>query len=285
MRPSVYNDRLMLVMLEHIKQIDSFLKLTYGLTSTSFCVLDKVARNEVMPFSEFSNFLELNKSSILNSLKILEELGFVARKSDALDARKSTVYITSKGVTMSRELVEAVSRFAELTFWKGLDTQKKEFGVHAGNARFDQGSSKPSHKVSAEWLAGIKLLVRTWQDVIESNSNLNLTEFRILEILANTKDAPTVAWCANTALLDKSTLSEVIKRLDKLDLIEIQTDQEDRRRKTLKLTAEGTKLAKQLTKLVKAATNDQYQHMSDEEVIEMTEIHEALYKTIMESHL
>lgn len=77
------------------------------------------------------------------------------------------------------------------------------------------------------------------------NSEISWAEARILMEI-NYLQSPTPIKISNNLELDKSYVSRVIKRLNKLNYVEKTTSEEDKRAKLLVLTPTGQKVVKQL---------------------------------------
>ncbi|MGK7393039.1 MAG: MarR family winged helix-turn-helix transcriptional regulator [Candidatus Cyclobacteriaceae bacterium M3_2C_046] len=118
-------------------------------------------------------------------------------------------------------------------------------------------------------LGGLMSYSDTWTKLAFRNLPLvGIADFGILKFIEYT-GSPTKKSISLTAIMEASTCFEILKRLQKNNLIEEKPDSEDKRVKRVKLTAAGKKVIEQATIQVKALSGFLVGNLSEQEKLQL----------------
>lgn len=109
----------------------------------------------------------------------------------------------------------------------------------------------------------------------ETEPRLNPSEVELLQAIKRHPDMPLFLY-GKVIRLEKSSMSYLVDLLEVKKLIEKQEDQEDRRRKSLTLTAEGEKMVEELNKQHTKFVEERLKVFTDSEKEKLDEVYATL---------
>ena len=93
------------------KRITSiFMEHNFGVTVEQFGILALLWYSEGVTQQEIANSLNRDKTTVARVVKNMEKQNLIVKVPDQLDKRNNRIYLTQKGKTLQKDMVEATGR-------------------------------------------------------------------------------------------------------------------------------------------------------------------------------
>lgn len=222
-----------------------------GPTASQYAVLTAVNDADGHDQQTVGSIAALDKSTVTDVVRRLEEGGWLQRAQDADDARRASLRLTAPAriaVSALRGAVEEAQ--GELLRPLTADERPRLMASLRAIARVDP-ETPPARAHASTW-AGLMttaghLMRRAHQLhnslwVQEFGGSLPPSQYAILRVLA-AAGASSQSSLGSSAALDKSSAADVCARLERRGLVTRRVSEADRRSRVVELTAEGAALA------------------------------------------
>lgn len=103
--------------------IDSIIN-SFNLKSSQGRMLKFISENEDVTACKLEEYFNLQKATVSDHLNALEELGYIKRVVDNLDARKKIIILTEKGNIINKKINESLLKY-QLDFSSLLTEEEK----------------------------------------------------------------------------------------------------------------------------------------------------------------
>lgn len=254
-----FNQKFITVVIEHERCCRRFLRKRFGLSYSSFSLMNALAeKNSPTSVEQLQEYLLLSRKTVLALLLVLEDAGLVYKDHASEDGRMMAVSLSEKGKACYRDISRGLEEYLSCIFWKELP--KKEFlkvmlrDIESGVdilrgrpvERFRNEAADLLDILSGEVLTFWRVMPDRWADTVSEESSLTLNEYRILALLeeVGTLSAYEIA---DALLISKSNVSTCQERMIKANYLQKSANPFDKRSVLLSTTAQGRKLVRNLT--------------------------------------
>lgn len=101
----------------------------YGLTPTQYNILDVLYRVEGITINDLKSQIFATSGNLTVILKNLEKKGYITRRPDSMDKRKSMLSITKQGIDKLEQVMPEYERFVSQLFQQ-LTQEENEQLIH-----------------------------------------------------------------------------------------------------------------------------------------------------------
>lgn len=287
----IFTSEMMTVFVEHEKVIDRVLKRCHGLTTTEFCILRALylAGGEVDGL-DFAGFLMLKRNSISIALSSLARKNLVSKLPSEKDRRMLRVRETDEGIEITRNATASVYEAQTTTFWRHLTADEERGGnlvaslVLAKLRGVDYSSTAPLKEtntpITPEFIVFCKMVPQRWSYIIKKNSDLSLTDYRVLSCLIELGEEARASDVMRRLLLERSVVSMCKDDLRSHGLITESPDKSDRRNSNLGVTAKGHEVFSLLKDHLTTETSNMYSLCDNDLSRAVNEWHCTMYANL-----
>ncbi|MEG2477157.1 MarR family winged helix-turn-helix transcriptional regulator [Gordonibacter sp.] len=255
-------------------------------TYLSFCLLASLrSHGGTMFLSDFPRSMIANENTVVVAAGELVSSG-MAEKTRCSDDHR--VVCLNEMPCGSRMLESGFSRIFEhlrLSVWRGHDDVDIDEIMHdfSGVAeRLDIGTLEINHAchpvLTPAYLMILAALLRRWSQTVLQYAGLSFTEYRCLALLENRPGPLPCCSIAEMLMLERSSVSSVVARLQDRDFVEVGVGV-DRRFKTISLTDKGEVSAALISAKLCKLTAELYAGTSPLLKTRTNELHMRMYST------
>lgn len=210
------------------------------------------AHEEGISQTELGRALDIRPNALSASLKHLGGLGLAARAGDHEDARVSLVRATPAGIQRVQEVNDAVAEQLYRIFPTDNDVYRAalESLILSAPTEFIRASDSALHYSSSYTLAVVERFMLQLESALDRTCSLNLTQSRVLQLLAETGVPARLGSLGEQLQMDASAMSRCARSLADKGLAVRLADPSNRRSVYLGLTEEGRDAASQVDRMV-----------------------------------
>lgn len=293
--PSLFTAHMVTVFVEHRKSIDAILRSKHSMSSTEFCILRSLylAGGDVDGL-DFATYLMLRRNSVSTALASLAHKGYVEKRSGDDDRRMLHVTTTQSGMKAVHQATLSIFRAQKKTFWKNLDDADALGGNRIASCVLEsmRGTSfenaaplRPCNTpITPEFVVFCKAVPQHWTHTVKSESNLSLTELRVLSEISDAPDTRP-SDIMDALIINRARMSQAKSFLQKAGLVIARVDAADRRNTPLSPTSEGKRLASFLRERLTRETDALYALCSPDLRRKAAVWHEKMYASMREMAL
>ena len=276
-----------IVLVEHLRLISRALHNWQQLTLNEYCtitVLDTVKKP--ISCTTLSQYLILKHGTMLAILADLEEKSIIVKQADNTDGRAMLVMLTKEGKELARALSEQVFALMRQTFWHSIPLNEVFAPLEECRAQLEQlrgypmspiSLAKPSrHFIQAMVFRVVNIVVERWTKAVKDYCGLSLNESRVL-ILLELYGSLSPGEITRKLYIAPSNVALLCSRLRESGLLVCAENHEDARCKTLRCTARGLRLSRELLSVLRKTTCDCYSSYSDSSIVILNAQHMRMY--------
>jgi DNA-binding MarR family transcriptional regulator len=282
---------MMTVIIEHEKRIKRLLSTKHNLTPSEFSILRSVELSGGSSTGlSIGGFLHLKHNSVSMALSNLKAQGLITKTINQADRRATDITITQKGIDATREATKDIYLDMKSTFWETMTDEDIRSAILVGShvnrrltssdklytASFDEETLP----ISPEFIVNMKALPKAWDNTIKKMAGISMPEYRILNLLANSKEPLRSFDIAAKLLMDRAAVSRCKTMLEQDGYLVAEQNSADRRDAVLSCSVTGLRVEGKTTEALSAMTVELYSDLNANEAIKMNEWHKEMYDVL-----
>lgn len=286
--PRIYSPQFVTVLTSTQKLVEKTVRKHAGMSSTDYCILQELAyQGEPMELSSFSEFLLLKPNAVSVAATRLESAGLVVKTVCENDLRKCEVAITDQGTQKAQSVSRAIYENLQEATWGSQEDERVVWGMLIAAKVFfperpslaEASKSNEAYVVPA-WIVALNYLNRMWATVVARAAHLSLSEYRILEVLAEKDEGTYPLDLARHLNLTTSALSGFTKSLREVGYITMQRSDGDKRFSRAMITEAGREAERSAHRAIAEATEKHSASLTDDEAAKMRNWYLSMYEVL-----
>lgn len=253
-----------------------------GLAYLPCCVLASVRSHAgKMAISDFPRTNIARENTIVAATVKLERAGLLVKTRGSDDGRIAVLHETDAGVSAVERAFDRMYRFLCETVWSGFDAREADAVMQAFTAAAAElgipacESGFAVHdRVSPAFPLAVAALMRVWSQTVLEQAGVSLTEYRLLALLESARQPLPCFDIAEALMVDRSTVSVVLKPLRSRGMIRVERGADGRQR-VVATTDWGACRVAAATAVLERQTAEIYKRVDS--AAEVNDLHARLY--------
>lgn len=280
----LFTPQLATVVVDLHRRIGRAIDAACGASYLEFCLLASVrSHNGSMTLAEFPRKVLANDNTVVVAANSLARVGMVGKRRCSDDGRIAVLEETACGTQALKQGFDGVCRSLRASVWanhadEDIDEIMHSFPTVAEKLGVD--SVEINHRchpvVTPAYLMITAAILRSWTQTVSRFAGLSFAEYRCLAVLETRPTPLSCATIAETLMLDRSSVSALVAKLDREGLVWCDSGP-DRRRKVVGLTEKGEVSAALVTAKLGRLTADLYSGVEPSLKSKTNELHMRMH--------
>lgn len=279
---AVFSPNLAAVVVDLHRRMSEAAMRESGLAYLPCCVLASMrSHGKAMLLSDVPGAGIVRENTIVAATAKLERAGLLVKRGSPDDRRVTVLYETDAGVHAVERAFDCMYRSLRETVWRGLDAEQVDTVMQTFSATAPglgipacENTYAVHDRVSSAFPLVVAALIREWSRAAFEQAGVSLTGYRLLALLGAACRPLPCFDIAEALMLDRSTVSVVIKPLQSRGMVRIGRGTDGRQR-IVALTDEGALRMAAATAVLERRTAAIYEQVAS--AAEVNELHARLY--------